>query len=92
MQDLETIQATAEEASRQAFDYVFFNEAENAREIAESIDEPSIMLEQIILAMNAEGTMESRYDEIAALISLAVNAYANEQAEAAYSHVMRTPA
>ena len=91
MDALEQARTAAEEAHRQAFDYVFYDPAANAREIAESIDEPSILIEQIILAMNATGSMEGRYDEVEALISLAVNAYANEQAEAAYDHVMRTP-
>lgn len=88
----EVIQAHAEAEARRAYDYVRYQPASNAREIAESVDEPALLVEQIILAMNAEGTSITRYRAVEQLIQREIQRYANEQAEAAHDHIMRTPA
>lgn len=91
MQTLESVQSRAEAESRQAWEFIFHNPTANAREIAEGVDEPAELIEQIIVAMYANGTSITRYRAVEALISAAVRTYANDQAEAAANHIINTP-
>jgi len=86
--------AAAERADyegRSAWEFVFYNQAANAEQIAESIDEPALFIAKIIKAINGKGNVFDRYDAIESLISDAARQCANEQAEAAHNHVMNTP-
>jgi hypothetical protein len=89
---IESIQQRAEYESRVVWGLIFYNQAACAREISESVDEPALLIEQIIKALNAPGSLEMRYDAVESLISDVVRKCANDQAEAAHNHVMRTPA
>lgn len=91
MQTLETVQARAESESRRAWEFVTEQAHENARAIAENIDEPEILLEQIIQALHNPGTSASCFKAVPELIGAEVRKYANLQAEAAHDHIMRTP-
>lgn len=90
---LESTQARADAEARQARDFVICNPEASATEIAESVDEPAVLLEQIIRAMtNRDINSISRHEAVAKLVWDTVRTYANDQAEAAANHVMRTPA
>jgi hypothetical protein len=92
MTKLESLQQRADLESRKAWGMIFYNQAACAREISESVDEPALLIEQIIKALNAPGNVFDRYDAIESLISDVARKCANDQAEAAYNHVMFTPA
>ena len=91
MQTLESVEREADYQARTAYDFVLYQPTANAREIAESLDEPAVLIEQIITAMHQPGTDASRFLAIESLINSVVLHYAAEQAEAAREHVMRTP-
>lgn len=91
LETLESVQDRADREARQAREFVIANPAANAAEIAESVDEPAVLLEQIIRAVSENGNSISRYNAVAALVFDTVRTYANEQAELAYHHVIHTP-
>lgn len=91
IETVENRQLRADREARNAYDFVVYNQAANAREIAESVDEPSVLIEKLILALNGKGSVADRYAEVVALVSAAARDYANDQAEAAANHVMSTP-
>jgi len=91
LETIESVEARADAEARQARDFITNNQAANAREIAESVEEPAILIEKLILAINGKGNVFDRYDAVEALLSDATRDYANEQAELAYHHVIHTP-
>lgn len=91
MQTPDFTEREADYQARAAYDFVIHQPASNAREIAESLDEPAVLIEQIITAMHQPGTDASMFLAVENLINSVVLHYAAEQAEAAREHVMRTP-
>jgi hypothetical protein len=92
MTKLESLQQLADLESRKAWGMIFYNQAACAREIAESVDEHALLTERFIMLRNSPRSIEMNWDEFCALVDDVARKCANEQAEAAYNHVMFTPA
>jgi len=86
------VEEMAEADASQAWEFITYSPAANATEIAESIEEPAVLIEQIIRLLYGPGyNSETRYAAIGELINAATRKYANDQAEAAHNHRMTTP-
>lgn len=84
------IKQRAEDAARHAWEYSFHNKIQLAQDIAEYIDEPAILLEEIIKVVYTLPPAEALQAIRKALDSQARN-YANRQSELAYNAAMHSP-
>lgn len=81
------VEAKAQAAARAAFDYVALRPAEHAREIAEHISEPAVLLEEVIKAAYSGEPLKA----VKVLLDKEVRNYANQQSELAYNAVINEP-
>lgn len=91
VETVESVQSRADNESRQAWNFITEQPRANAQAIAEGIDEPAVLIEQIIKVLHSPGSIHSAYEAVSLLVAAEVRKYANDQAEAAHNHVMSTP-
>lgn len=83
------VEEKAQAAARAAFDYAYNHRVTNAREIAEYVDEPTVLLEALIKAFYVDP--KDNIGIVAELLDKEVRNYANQQAELAYNAVINEP-